>query len=55
MKYSNMSEAQIRRSKARKHLGGWFFFECSNNKLLNEALDIAAGLLPTTDEEGERS
>ncbi len=53
MKYGNMSEAQIRRSKARKHLGGWFFFECSNNKLLNEALDIAAGLLPTTDEEGE--
>ncbi len=50
-KYGNMSEAQIRRSKARKHLGGWFFFECTNNKLLNEALDIAAGLPPPTPDE----
>ena len=44
--YGNMSKAQIRRSKAREHLGGWFFVRSPDYKLLHEALDIAAGLPP---------
>jgi len=37
-------EAKDRRSKARDHLGGWFFVGCPDSKLLHEALDIASGI-----------